>query len=161
MISCVPASSENSFAHLLHFQYASYPIPVQVGAFFSTFLRAWPFAFISTGLMISCVPASSENSFAHFLHLQYASYPVSVQLAFFWATFSRSWPIAAAVCTFSFVCCLKASFLNFALYVVNSGNVQFFFCTTCDVVDAVSLSTLPHAVHFLSAVHFWLSALHL
>ena len=80
MISIFPASSENSFAHLLHFQYASYPIPVQVGAFFSTFLRAWPFAFISTGLLISCVPASSENSFAHLLHFQYASCPFFVHV---------------------------------------------------------------------------------
>ena len=94
MISCVPASSENSFAHLLHFQYASYPIPIQVGAFFSTFLRAWPFAFIFTGLLISIFPASSENSFAQFLHLQYASCPVSVQPASFFSTFLRSWPFA-------------------------------------------------------------------
>ena len=64
LISCVPASSENSFAHFLHFQYASCPVSVQPASFFSTFSSLWPFAFISTGLLISCVPASSENSFA-------------------------------------------------------------------------------------------------
>ncbi len=81
LISCVPASSENSFAQFLHFQYASCPVSVQPASFFSTFSRLWPFAFISTGLMISFVPASSENSFAQFLHLQYASYPIPVQSA--------------------------------------------------------------------------------
>ena len=76
---------------------------------------------------------------------------------------SHLWPVASFVCTFSLVCALKAvpfSFLKLTVYFVSSGSVQFLFCVTSAFDLAVSVSVLSQYVHFLTAVHSVLSALH-
>ena len=125
MISCVPASSENSFAQFLHLQYASYPFFVHVGACAAWYKMSW---FLESFSPYS-IPQVVQTAFA----VQVAVPPVCLQI------------YPHSLQTPSFHSCASST------TVTRLQQLHFFLCVFAvwtHFSASVCLQLYPHTLHF-------------